>query len=222
MMVNVFYMAKPAKQMEGLRFGKLLVLHRDGTSHTYAAWRVRCDCGTEKTVCGASLRNGSTKSCGCSFKSRKRYAPVRGNSTRMTYNSWRSMLGRCEDTSDPSYDRYGGRGVSVCPEWHEFQAFVRDMGERPSLDYSIDRYPDNNGDYEPSNCRWASRSQQATNRRSTHWITFNGHTKTLTEWGKDLGTTPATVLARLRHGWSTERAVTVPIQVRKPRSTSQH
>lgn len=119
------------------------------------------------------------------------------------------MLKRCRDPNQTSFKNYGGRGIAVCTRWHDFKNFLEDMGERPSLDYSIDRI-DNNGNYELSNCRWATRKEQRRNSRASKYLTFNGKTQSLAAWADELGLSYTRTRARLRLGWSVDRAFTAP------------
>ena len=128
------------------------------------------------------------------------------------------MLSRCTNASVPSYRDYGARGIKVCTEWHQFENFLRDMGERPN-NHSIDRI-ENDGNYEPSNCRWSTRSEQNNNRRSSALVTFKGKTQTLAKWSSEIGFSHDVIGYRLRSGWSVQRALTTP--VRKQKNNSLH
>lgn len=141
----------------GDRFGKLTVVEDAGRDRRgQALVRCRCDCGKEAIARASRIRTGSQRSCGC-LRGRP---TVHGRCGTPTYRSWVAMIDRCENPKRERYHRYGGRGITVCPRWREsFAAFLQDMGERPQ-GKSIDRWPDNDGNYEPGNCRWATPTQQ--------------------------------------------------------------
>lgn len=132
------------------------------------------------------------------------------NSTE--YVSWRGMIQRCEDENCPIYLYYGGRGIRVCDRWrHSFELFLSDVGRKPTRNLTLERI-DNNKDYEPGNCRWATRKDQARNTRSNRLLTCNGETKTLAEWAERLGCCHGTIHYRLIRGWSVQSAVTTPVR----------
>ena len=122
------------------------------------------------------------------------------------YKVWHGMKRRCYDAKEQTYQNYGGRGIKVCERWHSFENFYADMGDRPD-GYEIDRI-DNNGDYEPSNCRWASRKEQFKNKRNTVFMTKDGVTKPLIEWAEDLGINRRILYNRKRRGMSDHDALT--------------
>jgi len=160
--------------LAGKRFHELTVLRRGAPSASgRVRWECRCDCGATITVQSNNLMSGNTKSCGCTADERTAIAhTVHGHNKSHTeggpspeYISWQRMKSRCHNERDPKYPDYGGRGISVCSRWLDsFVNFLADMGPRPA-DTTLDRYPDNDGDYEPDNCRWATPVEQRANRR---------------------------------------------------------
>lgn len=134
------------------------------------------------------------------------------SSYRAFYNIWFGMIDRCDNVKNQAYPAYGGRGISVCPEWRDnIESFIRDMWPRPSLDHSIDR-KDNDKGYSKDNCRWATSQEQANNRSSNVSYSYNGVTKTLAEWCRELGINSATVSFRLKNKMSFKEAVETPIK----------
>lgn len=122
------------------------------------------------------------------------------------------MRRRCEDPREPAFKHYGARGISVCPEWRDsFQAFVADVGPRPSASYSLDRYPNNDGNYEPGNVRWATQSQQMRNFRDNKIVNIDGDRMSLAEACERRGAQYRVVYDRLRHGWPLDEAMTTPV-----------
>ena len=124
-----------------------------------------------------------------------------------TYRSWWAMINRCNNPKQKCYHNYGGRGITVCPEWMQFEAFLRDMGERPGLGYWLDRI-DNEEGYRPGNCRWVTPKESQRNKRCNVRLTLNGETMVLTDWAARLGIHPMTIHGRIRAGWSLEDALT--------------
>jgi hypothetical protein len=211
-----YYVARKGfgrKDLTGQRFGLLTVIQYAGASSTRTSlWVARCECGNEKTVRRASLIDGLTKSCGCLHAP---HGETRNHATSPEWNSWSAMRARCENQSDPAWKDYGGRGVRVCERWQTFEVFLADMGRRPTSSHSIDRFPDKNGNYEPSNCRWATKKEQARNTRQNRILEYNGEALCMAEWAERLGVRPQRIHARLKRGWSVARALTEPVTIQR-------
>lgn len=205
-----------AHDLSGRRFGMLVAIKRGPRVQTgvHVKWFCVCDCGTLKSVDSNALLLGSTVSCGC-----KR---ARGNhrthekSRTPAYRSWASMMSRCFNPKSFGYRKWGGRGITVCKRWWRFESFLADMGERPK-GLTLDRKRVN-GNYKPSNCRWATKKQQARNTRVNRHISFRGERLTVAEWAERTGIARDTLAARIELGWSVHRALTSPLDARKSHS----
>lgn len=151
------------QDMTGMTIGKLTVVGRAANDrHGRACWACLCGCGNSVTVGGFNLRSGNTKSCGC-----EQGGPVHRMIGSKEHVAWVNMKQRCLNPNNPRYSSYGGRGITVCPEWMEFEAFYADMGDCPAANLSIDRINNDKG-YEPGNCRWATASEQQRNKRDKY------------------------------------------------------
>jgi len=176
--------------LTGQRFGRLTVLNRTESLKNCSAWECRCDCGAIKVIRGTALRAGSIVSCGCynreNHTKHGRRCDRKNNKSDRTYTSYISMKARVLNPKAHAYKNYGGRGIKICESWLEggFEQFLADMGERPD-GKSLDRI-DCNGDYCPENCKWSTREEQAENRRSSILVTFNGETKCISAWAREL------------------------------------
>lgn len=170
--------------LEGLRFGRLVVIARAKKQAIKPYWKCQCDCGRVVSVLGDSLRSARTRSCGClSAETVTERSTRHGHANRGhlsdEYNTWMNMKQRCCNPSNHGYQLYGARGITVCDRWlASFDDFLADMGPKPFRNASIDR-TDNNGPYAPENCRWATPRQQSTNRRKTLHVQYNGRTMPL-------------------------------------------
>lgn len=204
-------MRKPL-DLAGQTFGNLTANNIVGKRENGAAlWRCSCLCGGGSVVEAAALRRGSIKSCGCL---QKKSATTHGLSRSPEYRIWIGMKNRCYNVGDPSYAEYGGRGVTVAPEWMDsFDSFIQSIGKRPSAKHSIDRI-DNSKGYRPDNCRWATKSEQANNRRSSILITIEGITRSVTEWADVVGVHKTLIYQRLVAGWNPDVAVTKPARAK--------
>jgi len=206
------------RDLVGKVFGRLTVVKYNGTRKLMRWWDCLCICGTTRVLSTKSLRK--TKSCGCLRSTRNKertgVAVTHGMTHSSGYYSWTGMKHRCLCPTNKDYHKYGGRGVSVHPEWLDFAVFIKDMGPRPSTRHSIERL-NLNGNYEPDNCEWALPKQQANNRRTSHIITYNDLTKTLTQWADTLDTTEDVIRRRIyKYNWPVEQALTTPVK-KKPR-----
>ncbi|RUR69042.1 hypothetical protein EJP67_18450 [Variovorax guangxiensis] len=193
----------------GDRFGRLTVIEeaprqRKANGASLRAMVCRCECGTQKVVRLASLREGTTVSCGCFHRQQvkatiSKMAKTHGQSKTAVYHVWQGMKRRCGNPADKNYHRYGARGIKVCAEWlDDFEAFAAFMGPRP-MGMTIERL-NNLGNYEPGNVRWATYTEQARNTRRNHLHTINGVTRCLAEWCEVLGEPWGTVKKRVAAG----------------------
>lgn len=196
----------------GMRFGRLTVIEQLPQRGIHKMWRCQCDCGNIKDVYDTNLKRGKTKSCGCLVKD---VNSTHGDYASRLYHVWAGMLDRC-NTHNTRSKNHGDRGIRVCDEWHDFEAFkswavANGYDENaPRGKCTLDRI-DNNGNYEPSNCRWVSNTRQCRNKRNNRLLTFNGEIHCLTEWGEILGINPKTIDTRLRKGWSVNDALNKPL-----------
>ena len=169
-----------------------------------------CVCGTKGHKVRRSHLGKSVSSCGCLLKEIARKAKTHGETLGKEYPCWRAMIDRCENKNHDAYYRYGGRGISIFPAWrHDFSRFLADVGRRPSLDHSLDRWPNNNGNYEPGNVRWATRKEQCRHRRSSRIVSAFGKSMTVVEWSEVTGLLEVTILRRLRAGKSHEESLSL-------------
>lgn len=187
--------------------GKSIVGRAKGGSKTLAFWKCLCDCGRERIVVGRDLRRKDKRkveTCGVCY--RITHGHCSGHHSP-EYISWHSMISRCTLPNHSNYKDYGGRGISVCQRWiNSFEAFLEDMGPRPDKRYSIDR-KDVNGNYEPSNCRWASPSEQSRNMKSNIWIIHNGRRMVLQDWRNELHISIGTYYGRIKRGLTPKQAL---------------
>lgn len=202
----------------GARYGRLVVLSEIGTVRDReVVVRVRCDCGNERDILRASLRRGSSTSCGCfGTEQRTKAATTHGESQTSLYKVWHMIRLRCNDATHPSYHKYGGRGVQMHADWTEdypaFATAIRtQIGPRPSKRHSLDRI-DNDGHYEPGNLRWATPSEQGRNTRHNHLLTYSGRTMSVAAWAEAMGMPHGTLHQRIRMGWPIEKCLTEPVK----------
>lgn len=196
-----------AASLDNQRFARLVVIRRVGIDkHGKATWECRCDCGRITVASTGSLRKGNTKSCGC-MKDQMIGDRCRthGMSRSSEYRIWCLMRSRCGNPDNHDYKDYGGRGIEVCQRWREsFSTFFADMGARPFPQAEIDRI-DNDGHYEPGNCRWTDRTTQTRNKRNNRMVEYRGETRCLAAWSALTGITQRTLWKRLHRGCSLDR-----------------
>lgn len=164
-------MTKARADLSGEKFGRWTVQSLDHIKNRSSYWKCVCECGREKVVLGATLKNGTSASCGCGIgdAARKRLTK-HGRAHDKLHYIWTGMKQRCGNPSNKMYHYYGGRGITVCDEWQSFEGFLKDMGDSWAEGLSIDRM-DNNKGYCKENCRWIPKSDQAKNRRpSSEWV----------------------------------------------------
>lgn len=205
----------------GDTFGRLTVKRRlPKVPYTTTKFECLCDCGSTAIVRKDSLYTGKQVSCGCYLKecNSTRFR-THGESRNRTveYDTWAHMIRRCHTPTTKNYERYGGRGIVVCDRWrYSYEAFLADMGRRPSAKHSLDR-TDNNGNYEPSNCQWVTAKEQCNNTCRNHHVTFQGRTQTIAQWERELGLTRNLLRSRIGSGWPVTEAFTLPKKAKCPR-----
>ena len=189
--------------LSGSRFGYLKVLRKSHYHGGHIYWLCSCDCGKDTVVRTGHLKSGHTNSCGCKKGNRTHCE----SKTRL-YVIWNNMRDRCENVNNPQFHRYGGRGITVHPEWNDYITFRKWAYENGYADHlTIDRI-DNNLGYYPWNCRWTTPHEQANNTRKTRLVTYNGETHSVSEWARILNIKQSTLSMRLnKYGWSAEKAL---------------
>lgn len=201
--------------LSGQVFGRLTVVNRVPSvkGQGGVVWNVVCECGSTRKVLSNSLRSGNSKSCGCLVKDVQRGLRLtHGMSRTREYRTWYHMWDRCTNKNNASYSRYGGRGVSVDPEWQDLQRFIADMGNHPGGGLTLERVNNDLG-YSAENCVWASSQAQTDNRSITRRLTFRGVTKTIQAWARDAGLNYTTLIRRIDDwGWSLEKALELTVE----------
>lgn len=201
-----------------LKFGRLSVKRRSNQRNKYNVplWECVCDCGNVVNVLTGNLKSGNTQSCGCLNRDntiqRNKNNATHGLSRTPIYITWGGIVQRCINPTDQHFPDYGGRGISICDRWrNSFENFYSDMGPKPGPEYSIERR-NNNGDYEPNNCYWATIDEQANNRRNNTILNYKGKNYTMSQLAREYNINTATFGYRLSAGWSVEDAVNTPLK----------
>ena len=204
--------------LTGQKFGRWQVVCK---SKKYGYFDCICDCGTTRSVNAYSLLHGKTKSCGCYMKEQvSKSSTKHGDSSTRLHRIWRCMLSRCETKSQSVYRHYGGRGIKVCDEWHNYLSFRQWAIENNYTDaLTLDRI-NVDGNYTPSNCRWVTMKEQANNTRANKHIVYKNVSRTLSEWSEITKINAGTISYRLKHGWDTEAALFTPVRRNKDGNNS--
>lgn len=200
----------------GQRFGMLVAVRRAPNQRPgTVAYECQCDCGTVKIVPGSALGAGQTNSCGCLRAALNvQRKTTHGQSYSREYAIWNGMKARCSNPNHLAFHRYGGRGIKVCERWFDsFENFFADMGVAPK-GMGIER-TDNDGNYEPSNCKWADAFEQCANQSTNVRLMLNGETHHVAEWARITGLKTVTIFARIRLGWDVEKAILTPTRPKK-------
>jgi len=186
-----------------------IIKHSSGRT----AWACICECGVERDVRSDYLYNNRSLSCGClklelTSKRQTTHGATKKGKTTAEYRAWQSIKTRCYDESVNCYPNYGGRGVAVCDRWlNSFENFLADVGLRPSVNHSADRFPNTNGNYEPNNFRWATRAQQNRNQRRNVYLEYNGERMVLKDWATRFGVRYTCISVMLKSGRTFEQVV---------------
>lgn len=190
----------------GQKFGRLTALNFSHKMRDKSYWSCLCDCGKKKNIRADGLKNGNTRSCGCLQKEK---ATIHGIRYTRLYKIWKGIKQRCYNEKSTNYKNYGGRGITICYEWKNNAEVFYDwaIANGYEEELTIDRI-NNDGNYEPNNCRWTTNKEQARNKRSNINIEFQGQTKCLKEWAEILGIKYRTLASRInKYGWSVEEAL---------------
>lgn len=214
-------MGRPIHVAIGDRFGRLIFRGELPPRNNRRRGLFLCVCGAEREIAVHDVRSGHTTSCGCVLREvirrARTHGATRGRAVPREYEAWKAMKRRCYGAGTINYHDYGGRGIRVCDRWlHDFAAFLADVGPKPSKAHSLDRI-NNNGNYEPANCRWATRSEQRRNtRQGLHLVTLGGETRPIVDWAAVSGVPEESISARLRNGWDAQRAIFQPCKSKSP------
>lgn len=201
-----------AKDITGQTFGRLTAIAPVAKSkHGGIKWLCICCCGTETVVIARCLISGNTRSCGCLNDELAAERKTTHNFCKLPeYKVWKAMIQRCTNPKNKAFHNYGGRGISIALEWLGFIVFWDDMGARPTPFHTLERI-DNDGDYTPENCRWATWKDQQRNRRNNRLMKYRGETRCVAEWAEITGINHTTIEGRLSRNWPVEKVLTQPV-----------
>lgn len=191
-------------------FGRITVTGVHSQEVSGKRWICECSCGTITNVHNSNLRSGRTQSCGCLAREKSsQRARKHGDTGSPEFVSWVAMRRRCRNTTCAEYPHYGGRGIAIAERWDTYETFLLDMGRRPSPDHWLERI-NNDGDYEPSNCKWATIFEQSLNRRNSRLIEIDGVSRNMKLWSLISGVSMKLIWYRLSKGWDAKKAVFQP------------
>lgn len=200
------------QKLENKTFGELIVKEYDIKSQK---WVCLCSCGKTTFVQTGHLNCGSVISCGHYRRENTiKRSTTHGMTNTKVFKAWTSMKDRITNKNNKKYHLYGGRGIGFCDRWCSFENFYEDVGNPPTKKHTLDRI-DSNGDYEPDNVKWSTYTEQNNNRSVNNYISFNGETKTIAQWAKEYNLLWETLKARIKCGWSIERAITKKVRIAK-------
>lgn len=213
---------KPRLPVIGDTFGLWTVIEHPFHEGKYWLVACRCECGAERPVKTMALYAGRSKMC--AYGKHFPTEPIHGmcrmrdengktirNKFTPEFEAWRSMKKRCLLDNFPQFKDWGGRGITFCERWKVFSNFLADVGMRPGRGYSLDRYPNVNGNYEPGNVRWANRIEQQNNTTQNHFLEHGGKRMTIADWARETGADVVLLYSRVRQGWDDARILTEPV-----------
>lgn len=209
------------EDLTGQTFNRLTAIRWVSRENGHQQWLWQCECGESTFALAIHVKRGHTKSCGC-YRRRWGKKYVRTHKAKVSgqpeYETWGGLKQRCYNSKNQGYANYGGRGILICERWLDsFENFLADMGKRPTPKHSIERI-NNDGHYEPSNCRWATMKEQNRNKRDNKLLTFEGQTMCVSDWAAHLNVPRPRLQSRLYYGWTVERALTQPARPRQRKS----
>lgn len=199
------------KDIRGIKVGRLTVISFSEIRKGNAFWVCDCECGQSKIIASSSLKSGDTRSCGCIRKERLK---KHGLSSHPAYNNYTHMMDRCYNPENERWERYGGRGITVCDRWHDPKNFIEDMGDGWKNNLSLERKNNDLG-YSPENVIWATRKTQSNNTSRCNILELDGVCLNVTQWAEKLSIDRDILFCRLKRGWGTRKTLTTPVIIRQ-------